>query len=140
MTGYTVGFNIYMGKTTEKSDLGLAHDVVMQLVPPLTFQGYELYCDNHYLSPVLFEDLRQHGIMATSTFCTDGDYQAKWFRSRMPFLKCLGEQDIISGMRKWVLSIAYGKDTRVVSVMLTCDPGHQSEKMALRNCLGADGK
>ena len=46
MTGYTMDFNIHTGKTTEKSDLGLAHDVVMQLVPPLTFQGYELYCDN----------------------------------------------------------------------------------------------
>lgn len=58
MTGYTVDFNIYTGKTTEKSDLGLAHDVVMQLVPPLTFQSYELYCDNYYSSLVLFADLR----------------------------------------------------------------------------------
>ena len=32
------------------------------------------------------------------------------------------------------------KDTRVVSAMSTCHPGHQSEKMVSRNCLGADGK
>ena len=32
------------------------------------------------------------------------------------------------------------KDTCVVSVMSTCHPGHQSEKMVSRNCLGADGK
>ena len=71
MTGYTVDFNIYTGKTTEKSDSGLSYDVVMQLVPPLAFQGYELYCDNYYSSPVLFDDLRQHGILATGTFRTN---------------------------------------------------------------------
>ena len=36
-TGYTVDFNIHIGKTTEKSDSGLSLDVVMQLVPPLAF-------------------------------------------------------------------------------------------------------
>ena len=40
----------------------------MQLVLPLTFQGYELYCDNYYSSPVLFDYLRQHGVLATCTF------------------------------------------------------------------------
>lgn len=68
MTGYTVDFNIYTGKSTDKSDSGLAHDVVMQLVPPFVFQGYQLYCDNFYSSPVLFEDLHQLRIMATGTF------------------------------------------------------------------------
>ena len=68
MIRYTVDFNIYTRKTTEKSDLGLSYDVVMQLVPPLAFQGYELYCDNHYSSPVLLEELRQHDILATGTF------------------------------------------------------------------------
>lgn len=51
MTGYTVDFKIYTGKTTEKSDSGLSYDVAMQLVPPLALQGYELYCDNYYSSP-----------------------------------------------------------------------------------------
>ena len=32
------------------------------------------------------------------------------------------------------------KDTRVVSVMSTCHPGHQSENLVSRNCLGEDGK
>ena len=68
MTGYTVDFDIYTGKTTERSELGLSHDVVMQLVPPLTYQGYELYCDNFYSSPKLFEDLLHLGIGATGTF------------------------------------------------------------------------
>ena len=68
MTRYTVDFDIYTGRTTEKSDSGLSHDVVMQLVPPLAYQGYELYCDNFYSRPALFEALNQFGITATGTF------------------------------------------------------------------------
>ena len=63
-------FYINTGKTTEKFDSGLSHDVVMQLVPPLAFQGYELYCDNYYSSSVLSEDLHWHGTMATGSFHT----------------------------------------------------------------------
>ena len=70
MTGYTADFNIYTGKTAEKSECGLFHDVIMQLIPLLAFQSYELYCDNYYSSPALFQELRQHGIMATGTFRT----------------------------------------------------------------------
>ena len=79
--------------------------------------------------------------ISLSTFCTNrGGLQVKWFHSRMPFPKCLREQDTISGRRKWVFVFCVWKDTHVVSVVLTCPPGHQSEKMVSRNCLGADGK
>jgi len=59
MTGYTVDFDIYTGKSTEES--GLSYDVVTKLVQPLAFQGYELYVDNFYSSPDLFIDLRKSG-------------------------------------------------------------------------------
>ena len=68
MTGYTVDFNIYTGRMTTKSDSELGHDVVMQLVTSLAYQGYELYCDNFYSSSTLFEVLNQFGISATGTF------------------------------------------------------------------------
>ena len=68
MTGCTVDFDIYTGRTTEKSDTGLRHDFAMQLVPPLAYQGYELHCDNFYSSPALFEAFNQFGITATGTF------------------------------------------------------------------------
>ena len=48
MTGYTVEFDIYTGKSPEKSKSGLSYDVVMRLVQPLAFQGYKLYVDNFY--------------------------------------------------------------------------------------------
>ena len=52
-TGYTSDFDIYVGK--ERSQHGLAYDVVMALVEPFAFQGYKAYCDNLYSSPSLFE-------------------------------------------------------------------------------------
>ena len=44
------------------------HDVVMQLVQLLAFQGYELYVDNFYSSPDLFVNVLDHGVTATGTF------------------------------------------------------------------------
>jgi len=71
MTGYTVDFDIYTGKSTEKSESGLSYDVVMKLVQPLAFQGYELYVDNFHSNPDLFVDLHKSGITATGTFCSN---------------------------------------------------------------------
>ena len=51
-TGYTVDFDLYVGKETQISNKGLSYDV-MKLVQPLLFQGYELYIDNFYTSPTL---------------------------------------------------------------------------------------
>lgn len=71
MIGYTVDFDIYTGKSADKSDSGLSHDVVMRLVKPLVFQGYKLYVDNFYSSLNLFVNLLDHGITATGTFCSN---------------------------------------------------------------------
>ena len=52
ITGYTVDFNIYLGKVTASSGKGLSYDVVMDLIQPYSFQGYEVYVDNFYTSPL----------------------------------------------------------------------------------------
>ena len=39
-SGYTVNFNVYARKSTEKSEDGLSTDVVMQLTAPFKGQGY----------------------------------------------------------------------------------------------------
>ena len=41
-SGYTVDFDLYAGKTVEKSLHGLAFDVVLCLCRPFTYQGYQL--------------------------------------------------------------------------------------------------
>ena len=66
MSGYTMDFNIYTGKSVDRSDLGLSYDVV-----PYCFQGYEVYVDNFYSSPTLFDSLLKLGITATGTFRTN---------------------------------------------------------------------
>ena len=69
VTGYTVDFSMYGGshQSQQRSGKGLAYDVVMNVVQPFLFQGYQLYCHNFYSSPVLFDDLREVEIHATGT-------------------------------------------------------------------------
>ena len=143
MTGYTVDFDIYTGKSTEKSESGLGYDVVMRLVQPLTFQGYELYVDNFYSSPDLFVDLRKSGITATGTFRSN----RRGLPTEVVLLKAaLEKAQVPRGAgyyyrdKKTNIVYCVWKDTRVVSVMSTCHPGHHSEIMVSRSCTGADGK
>ena len=49
------------------SGKGLSYDVVMKLVQPFLFQGYELYFDNFYTSPTLLTDLLQLEVVSTGT-------------------------------------------------------------------------
>ena len=59
---------MYRGKEGEiLSTNGLAYDVVMKLASPFLDQGYRIYMDNFYTSPVLLEDLFEKGTYATGT-------------------------------------------------------------------------
>ena len=49
-TGYTIDFNIYTGKR-ESTEHGLASQVIMTLVEPFMFQGYEVFTDNFLHEP-----------------------------------------------------------------------------------------
>ena len=69
MTGYILNFNVYTGRSADRTDYGLSHDVVMELTQLLVFQGYKVYLDNFYSSsPELFDHLLECGITATGTF------------------------------------------------------------------------
>lgn len=66
--GYTVDFNIYIGKGAQQVGAnGLGYDVVMRLMQPFFNQGYHLYIDNFYTSSVLVKDLFQEGVAVTGT-------------------------------------------------------------------------
>ena len=69
LNGYTVDFNIYIGKdaSREISRFGLGHDVVVRLMSPYYNQGYHLFIDNFYSSVYLMKHLFQHGVIATGT-------------------------------------------------------------------------
>ena len=51
-SGYTIDFNVYTGKE-ESTDHGLTFKVVVDLIEPFWFQGYEVYTNNYYSSPSL---------------------------------------------------------------------------------------
>lgn len=68
---YTLDFNVYVGKAEKYSGDGLAHDVVMKLLQPYWFQGYEVFVDNFYTSQILFQHLLSVEVCATGTLRTD---------------------------------------------------------------------
>ena len=69
-TGYTVDFIIYTGKD-ELTEQGLTFTVVTDLLEPFHFQGYEVYTDNFYSSPGLFQALLDVEIRAMGTLRTN---------------------------------------------------------------------
>ena len=143
MTGYTVDFDIYTGKSADKSDSGLSHDVVMRLVKPLAFQGYELYVDNFYSSPNLFVNLLDHGITATGTFRSNRrGLPPEVVALKLALEKSKAPRGTGYYYRDDKTGIVYclWKDTRIVSVMSTCHPGHKSDTMVTRNCALPDGQ
>ena len=67
--GYTWGWKLYTGKEEGRTEHGLAHRVVMDLVndPKLLHKGYIVYTDNFYSSPALFRELTDNGFGACGT-------------------------------------------------------------------------
>ena len=68
-TGYLNRVRIYYGKETQLLDSTLPHTVkvVMTLVEPFHHQGYDLYLDRFYGSPLLSTELSKVGITITGT-------------------------------------------------------------------------
>ena len=67
--GYCWGWKLYTGKDGDRTEHGLAHKVVMDLVTDrrLEHKGYIVFTDNFYSSPALFKDLCCHGFGACGT-------------------------------------------------------------------------
>ena len=54
--GYVWNWELYTSKIQGRDDgKGLSHHVVMSLTKPLQGKGYNIFCDNFYSSPLLFE-------------------------------------------------------------------------------------
>lgn len=63
-------WQIYTGKD-EMTEQGLTFTVVTDLLEPFYFQGYEVYTDNFYSSPGLFQSLLDVEIRAMGTLRTN---------------------------------------------------------------------
>jgi hypothetical protein len=63
LTGFVLDFEIYVGSQTyieRYEDLGVAGSVVMMLMRPYLQKGHNLFMDNWYTSPALFEVLHEN--------------------------------------------------------------------------------
>ncbi|XP_070188662.1 piggyBac transposable element-derived protein 4-like [Littorina saxatilis] len=66
--GYCAKFKLYTGKsTTPVSTNGATYDLVMHMLGGYFGQGYVLYMDNYYSSPILYWDLWLSGVGASGT-------------------------------------------------------------------------
>ena len=67
-SGYTVDFNMYLGKANRgPQQLPLSEAVVQQLMAPYLRQGYQLFIDNFYTSLPLLHSLYDDGTRCTGT-------------------------------------------------------------------------
>jgi len=70
-TGYALRFIIYTGKNTfevdRSSKLTITEQVCLELMRGYEDRGYQLYMDNFYSSPQLFNELKQRGVGACGT-------------------------------------------------------------------------
>ena len=60
-------FEIYTRKQHQVSKHGATYDIVMRLMAPLLNQGYRLYIDNYYTSPVLLQEFYYKKTVACGT-------------------------------------------------------------------------
>jgi hypothetical protein len=65
-SGYCLDFEIYTGKKTETS-LPASEGIVYKLMEPYTSDGYTVFLDNWYSSPVLFHNLKNKKVNAVGT-------------------------------------------------------------------------
>ena len=132
-TGYTIDFDVYSGKAERPSDKGLSFDVVMNPVQPFMFQGYEIYFDNFYTSPVLLQELLQSEIVATGTL----NVKRKNVPSEVIQMKtCVEKLPRGSGyhFRDDNSNITYcvWQDTKTVTLASTAYPAHSENDVVRR--------
>ena len=66
--GYIYRMQIYTGKNADSdSSVGLCSRVVLDLMSGLEREGFDLYTDNYYTSPILYKSLYEKGINACGT-------------------------------------------------------------------------
>ena len=124
-SGYTIDFNVYTGKE-QSTDHGLTFKVVVDLIEPFWFQGYEVYTDNYYSSPSLFKELLDVGIRATGTLRTNRTGVPSSIVSLKQALEKKTERGTGYYIRDPTGDIVYvcWRDVRVVTLLSTAYPGH----------------
>ena len=137
--GYTVDFNIYIGRAAGQSigEHGLGYDVVMLLMAPYLGKGYHLFVDNFYSTLTLFKHLYDQGVVATGTILPSR-------RSFPPALKNSQEwaKGRERGSMRWVRDppclVLQWVDNKVVSMITTV--GNANERGQVTRRVRTDGE
>ena len=71
--GYFLDVDVYVGRPSDgvSTEHGLGERVVLQLTEPFRHKNHQVYCDNFFSSPALFEELLLHNIYACGTVRCD---------------------------------------------------------------------
>ena len=138
--GYTVKFSVYRGKTGEVvSGNGLGYDVVFRLMEKYLDQGYSLYVDNFYTSPILASDLfaRKTHITGTLDRTRKG---VPWEVGQMYEKMKAKSSQRGDGLYTRDDKIVYTtwKDTKCICVLSTVHPGY-SDSTVKRNAKDSSG-
>lgn len=84
-TGVILDFIIYVGADTEidnYDDLGITGSIVMTLMKPYLGKGHNLYVDNWYTSPTLFDELHKYKTGACGTVKSNRSGMPKFKKSK----------------------------------------------------------
>ena len=113
--GYTWGWRLYTGKEDGERAVGLAQQVVLQLVEDdrLKHKGYVVVTDSFYSSPTLFKELVARGFGACGTVRRDRRGLPPAMRERR-----LQKGEVISSIDDSLLSLKW-KDKREVLMLST---------------------
>uniref|UniRef100_A0A3Q2ZSM9 PiggyBac transposable element-derived protein domain-containing protein n=1 Tax=Kryptolebias marmoratus TaxID=37003 RepID=A0A3Q2ZSM9_KRYMA len=135
-TGYTIDFQIYTGRSTQKSGKGLSFDAVMSLInKEYLGSGYHIYCDNFYTSPALFCHLHKLRFGACGTFRSTRVGVPKTNKNA---LTKKSPQGSIRWLREGPLIFIKWMDTREVSVCSTLHTAFSGD--AVRRVVKAGGQ
>ncbi|XP_068189829.1 piggyBac transposable element-derived protein 4 [Antennarius striatus] len=128
--GYTINFNIYIGKKYTETVHGLAYDAVMDLIQPSYLgTGYHVYMDNFYTSPQLFLKLTEMEFGACGTY---RDNRKGCPTQRANALAKKSERGEIRWIREGSLVFVKWMDTREVSVCSNIQPAVSGEVVRRR--------
>ncbi len=71
-TGYIWNSELYKGKRSNETEVGLYTTVVTNLCEPMYDHGHHVYMDNLFSSPQLYNCLGEHGVGACGTLRING--------------------------------------------------------------------
>lgn len=128
--GYTLNFNLYVGKSHIPSVHGLSYDAVMDLIQPSHLgTGYHIYIDNFYTSPKLFLGLANINFGACGTY---RDNRKGCPSSRANALNKKSKRGSVRWIREGPIVFVKWMDTREVSMCSTIHPAFSGETVQRR--------